>query len=466
MRPTASTFAGVLWWARIAAAVVCAGLTGCETLSVSPDTSSSRTLAPAEADNATLQSEFGASMASRARDGRAYQFAWTRIAASPDTRRIYLSSFAGDDSNDCRSEQSACRTPRRAIAQLRNGFPDHLLVRRGDVFEGPLATAWALSGRSAQEPIVIATYGTPAARPRFRAGHQNGFVTSPYAAVRHVRVMDMHFHAHKRDPADAGFDTAYAPETPTGVLILALIHPVEDVLIEGCEVSFFGSGVVVHNARDVHLANVRLRANNIHDSWRIWGGPLQQGYSQGVFASGVDGLLLEQNVIEHNGGLYNYPGDLRHGVPAGLERRHVTVTWFNHQVYADSPNRNVRMIGNIIANGDGAQLRSGGVAEFNLFVRAIQSLTGGDDDDLAESGGYAFSVRHNMFLEGTDFPPESATPGPRAVGVRLTNVSPAGAQVTDNTFLRDITTVRLNGPRHAKERALAWPSGRFCLVPT
>jgi hypothetical protein len=302
------------------------------------------------------------------------------------------------------------------------------------------STAWALAGRSAREPMVIATYGDAAARPRFRTGHDNGFATSPYAAVRHLRLMDIHLHAHVRDPADPAFDSRYRSDTPTGIQMLALLNPLEDVLIEGCEVAFYGVGAVIHNAKEVRLADIRLRANNIHDAWRLWDGPAKQGYSQGVYANGIDGLLLEQNVIEHNGGLFNYPGDGRHPLPPGVERKHVAVTWFNRQVYADAQNRNVRLVANIIANGDGAQLRSGGRAHSNLFVRTIQALVGGDDDDLRESGGFGFVVQDNVFLEGTDFPAESATAGTRAVGVQLTNVSDAGALIDRNVFVRDAST--------------------------
>jgi hypothetical protein len=92
---------------------------------------------------------------------------------------------------------------------------------------------------------------------------------------------------------------------------------------------------------------------------------------------------------------------------------------------------------NIFANGDGVQVRSGGIVHDNIFVRVITALAGGSDDGLAVVGGYDFDIKNNLFMEGTDFPPESSTPGSRGLGIVLTNTSDTGANIEDNLFLRD-----------------------------
>lgn len=385
-------------------------------------------------------------------------FQWTPIVASADTRRVYLSS-SGDDENDCLSELTACETPARAIAQLRDGYPDHLLIRRGDTFEGPLSTGWSLSGRSAAEPMVIATYGESGARPYFRTGEQTAFRTYHGTPVRHLRIMDLRFHANVRDPGDASFVVPTASsEAPVGFIMLSSNHPIEDVLIEGCEVSHYNGGLVAHGPATVKLGNVRLRANHFHDAYAVnhdgngdgdsddgaGSGDIHQGHSAGIYTDRVDGLLLEQNVFDHNGGLNNYPGDPRRVDLPGIQPAATAGTWFNHQIYSDSNNCHVVAVGNVFANGDGVQLRSGGIARENVFVRTVNAITGGNDDVLESSGGFTFEIRDNLFLEGTDFAPESihGPSAPRGNGVLLTNVSDAGARIVDNLFLRDISAAQ------------------------
>src|SRR5690606_16339245 len=59
---------------------------------------------------------------------------WTVVEPSVDTRTIYVSSSAGDDSNDGLSAATAKRTIHAAKSLLRDGSPDWLLLKRGDTF--------------------------------------------------------------------------------------------------------------------------------------------------------------------------------------------------------------------------------------------------------------------------------------------------------------------------------------------
>src|SRR5688572_7618176 len=93
---------------------------------------------------------------------------WTDITPSSDTRTIFVSSSLGDDRNDGTSPNFPVRTLARGYGQLRNGKPDHLLLRTGDVWEETFPK-WRLSGRSEQEPIVVGKYG-PNDKPLILAG--------------------------------------------------------------------------------------------------------------------------------------------------------------------------------------------------------------------------------------------------------------------------------------------------------
>src|SRR5690606_14606294 len=120
--------------------------------------------------------------------------------------------------------------------------------------------------------------------------------------------------------------------------------------------------------------NIQLRRSVIADAfskrattdtgWLIPGGDGEKHYgyaggshAQGLYASDIDGLLIEENVFDHNG--------WKEGV-AGAER-----TIYNHNLYIQSDNSpDVTVRGNIIANAaaHGAQLRPGGIMEDNLFI--------------------------------------------------------------------------------------------------
>jgi uncharacterized repeat protein (TIGR01451 family) len=365
-------------------------------------------------------------------------FTWTDLQPSNDSRQIYVSQSDGTDQNDCLSAATAC-TLSRGIGMLRNGYPDWLLIKRGDIFIGPLSSSWGLSGRSATEPMVVTTYGGAAARPAFHTGADVAFHNNTQMPLRHLRIVGIAFLAHTRNPNSPDY-TGYAGTY--GINLMALSQPIEDILIEGCEVGYYRINVRSHSLNATPLGNIRLRANYIHDAWSNYQGEVNQGFSQGVYTDNIDGLLLEQNVIDHNGGLYNYPGDSRFIVPPpGMTMSNITLNFFNHQVYANVANKNVRVLNNVFAGGDGVQVRSGGVVHDNIFVRTVVAIVGGTDSGLVvpESGmgGYDFDIKNNLFMEGTDFPPESSTPGPRGFGISLNNTSDTGASIEDNLFLRD-----------------------------
>src|SRR5687768_17006668 len=79
---------------------------------------------------------------------------WTTITPSEDSRTIFVSSSLGDDDYSGTSPTFPVRTLRRGYNLLRNGKPDHLLLRTGDTWDETFPK-WRLSGRSADEPIVV-----------------------------------------------------------------------------------------------------------------------------------------------------------------------------------------------------------------------------------------------------------------------------------------------------------------------
>jgi hypothetical protein len=134
-----------------------------------------------------------------------------------------------------------------------------------------------------------------------------------------------------------------------------------------------------------------------------------------LYAYAVDGLLIEENVFDHNGWNESVPG-------AGADI-------YSHNLYIDNDNTGVVVRGNIIANASshGMQLRPGGSVVNNLFLRNSIALSvgGGNSPD---PGGVAAEVLGNVILDGKDI--DAANP--RGWGMWFGNV--ASGQVAYNVI--------------------------------
>src|SRR5690606_13823567 len=109
----------------------------------------------------------------------------------------------------------------------------------------------------------------------------------------------------------------------------------------------FGS-VVLQGWPDNHAQNASLRRSIVAFSWS------NSGHSQGIFMDDVDGILVEECVLDHNG---HYPGQ-------------ASPTKFNHNAYIQKRNSDVTFINNITARASshGFQLRPHGIAKGNLSI--------------------------------------------------------------------------------------------------
>lgn len=365
-------------------------------------------------------------------------FKWTAFKASASTRKVYLSSSSGSDSNPC-TQAKPCKTLQKGYNTLRDGYPDWLLLKRGDVWTGSFSKGWSFSwdksGKSASEPMLVTSYGSGGARPRIDAGQEHGWHHFNSVNLHDLAIVDLHFRAHTRDPYSSSYVSKAGAQFQSGIRWTGG-GSVTRLLIEGCLFEYFKSNIAMApKASAGPFKQIKVRGNVL---WSAWSGDPSE-YSQGIYANNLDGLLIEGNVIVRNGGLLGYTNDPDTKVPAGLSKKDVAVNWYNHQAYIQSGNTNVTVRNNIFASGDGVQLRPGGVARDNLFYRTIVSLTVGSATTPV-AGGVTASLIDNVFVEGTDFAPECSTPGMRAHGIQLANINKAkGARVKGNLFLDDIS---------------------------
>ena len=237
------------------------------------------------------------------------------------------------------------------MAQLRDGFPDWLLLRKGDVWFESLHLDWGLSGRNAPEPMLISSYGT-GARPELRTGNNNGFNRHDPVFMHDLAFVGLHFNAHTRNPNSASY---VSPDGGTGFRWVGDGGSAR-ILIEDCFFEWYRTNIVVHsNSSYPMYQDVKIRRCILTDAWAVnclsdpgCPGP-DQGHSQGGFFDYINGLIIEGCVFDHNGGLICIDGDPQGVTLAGYNQNWTSLTWWNHQAYINSGNQNVVVRDNILA---------------------------------------------------------------------------------------------------------------------
>jgi len=327
---------------------------------------------------------------------------WTAFVPSADTRIVYVSSSSGDDGNSGLSEGAPVRTIAAGKALLRDGFPDWLLLKKGDSWNEALGT-WGLSGRSLTERMLISSYGSSPGRPLLRTGTDNGFSAPDDTSNDHLAIVGLHLWADSYDGANGD---------PRGIQVYGNTH---NLLIEDCHLQAYNTNLVVQGTPDgvrFH-SNVVLRRNVIVDAYTTG-----TDNTAGLFASGIQGALIEENVLDHNGWRDDVPGS--------------DPTWYRRNVYVQNGNTGVVFRRNIVAGTDGIQLRSGGLMEDNLFLHnAIAMQLGGGTEPEAQ--GITGTVRFNVVLDGRDL----QVGNPRGWGLTMSNV--ASATVDSNVIAHNVS---------------------------
>lgn len=319
---------------------------------------------------------------------------WTQITPSDDSRIVYVSSSEGDDSNDGLSPDTPKATVLAGNELLRDGYPDHLLLKRGDVFEAEpvniLLGNWK-NGRSADEPIVISHYGDSGPRPVVKVTRRlidHGGNVRNYQAIVGIEI-----YKSNSDPDSSDFDN------DSGTTVLRFVGGGDNLLIEDCVIRFgmtniqsWGGGV---------YRNPSFRRNIILDTWGHGSSLGHDGRIQGIFMSGVEeGYVIEENFFDHNGW-----SEVIEDAGANM---------FNHNIYVQSDNVEGGIIrGNILTRGasHGLQARSGGIVEQNLLaLNAIGVAMGGHKEpEFDEVHEFDNRATRNVVLNGRLMDPDDTS---------------------------------------------------------
>jgi hypothetical protein len=312
-------------------------------------------------------------------------FRWSVFEPSEDSRVVYVSSSTGHDANGGLSPDDAVKTIAAGEELLREGYPDFLLLKRGDVWENEDFGRWKLSGRSTKEPMVVSSYGDGTTRPLVRTGLANrGLWLDGGQVVEHVAFTGIELHAHTY----IGEEKAEA-----GILFLGSGG---DVLIEDCLIRGYKDNIVF-NGFNGDLSDIRVRGCVIVDSFS------KIAHAQGLYAADMSGLLIEGCVFDHNGWSETIAG--------------ADPTIFNHNVYIQTTCSDVTVRRNVIMNGSshGIQLRPGGECTDNVILyNPIGVLAGNGGDAPAVE----VSIRGNVIMYADDITPDK----PRGMGIDLQHV--------------------------------------------
>jgi hypothetical protein len=314
---------------------------------------------------------------------------WTVIQRSADSRVIYVSA-SGNDSNSGTDVRHPIQTVARGLSKLRNAMPDWLLLRRGDSFSGGINLN--LSGRSAAEPLVVASYAesTSASQGRPTLGDTINISNCSHVAVIHLGVVQ-----------------AITP--PYGGDNGAEVNSASDVLIEGCRFQGGNQGLAYGGAGTTSQTNVRARRNVIYES-----------NSEPIFIHGTTIALIEENI------LYNPLSTYKNGDCHGM-------------YIARAGNSDISAIGNLVFldptlnSGNGIMMRPGGIARGNVVVGAAWSaIPLGDCNDGEPTGctgtnGPAI-IDGNLVLDTTTQSNYALYPDPKYVTPPI--------QITNNIVLR------------------------------
>jgi hypothetical protein len=336
---------------------------------------------------------------------------------SPDTRVVHIAS-SGDDENDGATPDRPIRTFIRAYALMRDTYPDHLLLRAGDTFENTSIAngygGWDKGGRSLREPMVIGVYGE-GVRPtiRVRDGAHGMLIMGNDLWNGNIVIAGLHFENDRPDPDKGG----------VGVRMFGIGG---NILIEDCLFEKFTGNVSFESSINNDsspsnwIVNVTLRRCVLVDAF---GGT---GHSQGSYFSMVDGLLIDECVVDHNGWSETVPGK--------------NSTIYNHNFYVQPSCTNVLIRDTIStrAAATGAQMRGRDQSVVDcLFVDNAIHITAGHGQARWPQQAWRGRFVGNVIQGGTDIGLPGTKREPRGFGI--------GIATSDNGVVRGNLISQLTG---------------------
>lgn len=388
-------------------------------------------------------------------------YGFTLFTPSADTHIIYVSSSQGNDANTCLSAQAPCKTIARGKSLLRYGYPDWLLLKRGDTFYEAIGR-WYNAGRSATEMQIVGSYGSSPLRPVLKTGIAPAVIVfgdpNVQQPIAHVAFVGLRFYAHTRDPDNTA---EYLGPQTTEAEGIKYQFPGNDLLIEDCEISHYTDDIVMMGYANAPITGLRLRRNIFRNAYGISQPGANLPNYQAIYFELTQAPLIEDNLFDHNGwyqdiqSSYGWMG----------------MTKFNHSVYVSRNNPQPTFRGNIVSRADGVYLGGGAKAENNLFLQTAIAL------NIVDLGAGHSIVHNNVVVETLQAHPISGFDPPAVWGLVVGN--PDGATVSENilahstnanqsycncTSSQNLPAAALNSSVH-HNTIYDWPGANLSTVP-
>lgn len=221
-------------------------------------------------------------------------------------------SSSGSDANDGLTPATPLLTPGLAASRMRTGFDDWCLFKAGDSFAddgsgstnsaGPanIASFGNKRGLDALNPMRFDRYGA-GARPRFDIKQKDQWIQCRIGTARvHIGSLELW------SSTNVG--------TGTQMQGVTLSDNFTDGRIENCYIHDMSTGISVANGAG-HADRCTLRRNIIQNCFYI---SLPQ-VGAGIFCQGfTEGLLIEENLIDHNGWHPTVPGAVKNNTRHNL----------------------------------------------------------------------------------------------------------------------------------------------------
>jgi hypothetical protein len=381
---------------------------------------------------------------------------WSILTPSADSRLIYVSSSGSDATAQVYSPASTevgpdpfkpsgailpYATIDAALSQARAGYPDHVLLKRGDTWTRTSAISMK-SGRSAAERAVLTYYGSATARPVVKQYGLN-LGRASYSAV-----IGIQFTASRRNPDSADFVGFANVGSDPGFDALGGYNNsvVGGLLIEDCWFDWFAGNILQspESGGGPVLTDVIVRRNIITNNYATG------SHSQGLYSDRAS-VWLEENVFDHNGW---YKQGLNNAQAEGQ------ATMFNHNTYfgeaRDTVFRNnlflrASSIGNKFTSNTASgmnEVKSWNLLiDDNLYVEGEVGISlGGNDDQNNGPRWRNIHVTNNVMMHIG-----RAQPTRRTLGWGLDVQDWDGGLVTGNVFTAwgDSSTLLNNYAIHA-----------------
>ena len=333
---------------------------------------------------------------------------WSVLTPADDSRLIYVSSSSGnDDTGDFITRNSVVeiynpdgikpfRTIEAALSMARTGFPDWVLLKRGDTWDVTNILS-VRAGRSVYERSVLTSYGAGSPRPVINTRANNGLRI--WIDVDFVAIVGISLYAGFRDPNSSTFAGWGLVGNPSGIFMYQPEGGVaKSILLENNDINFFGTGMIMTGKG--HFRDIVIRRNIIRNSYS------EKSHAQGFYANHAS-VLLEENIFDHNGWY-------KKQIDAGNESAEGQATFFNHNTYfADS--FDTRFVNNIFLRSSSIQnkwasnsekdagmdsIRSGNLwIEGNVYIEGEVGISAGGNTDYDTGSRWEnITIQDNVML--------------------------------------------------------------------